>query len=1261
MDLTGGMASTTVQHALPRAPDVMNDPAFDTNSKGKQKSVDEPDTCRICRGEGSKEEPLFYPCKCSGSIKFVHQNCLMEWLSHSQKKHCELCKTPFRFTKLYHPHMPNKVPPLVFLRQATIHSWKSFLTWSRFHLVLFVWVAWLPWCMRTVFRGLFWIGDGGWINWQETQRRSLLAAQEHLEELAKEGTTPATTGFFESRNAAASAVVSHMANALPQIFFPVSPGRNVSEPFMLRLAKNFLQGVIGRSSSEPFSKDPVTNATIISVPSPRSSWLSDVSLLNSFTRSPTLNNLLIDTLEGQLITIGVVIAFILIFLIREWVVQQQPGVNMGAGVQQEAAAARQGEEVPMLQQLARQHAEQRLRRGGQGDVPPGGDDEDVQAPEPPRRARVIARPRQRRVLQALGRNERNPQDTANIVVPESGAEAVAEAHISPTAEPSRAAEGSNPVNISGLASASQQRPGMPTKDTLDTAAEIRRTIDEQSRGSGHSNWPGVKVFMDLWERAERNPTAVLNIIDEEGRNEELSWVVAAMKRLESTPAVDDSNRSGLDLATVKDGQDDLERKSPEDADHDNAPHREDVVGSGGTIDSTVSESLNEKASNDPDPLQSSTSVKKPIVLEPMRTTSIPDPARQTYTGASDFNWDNVPPTSEPHATESSDRPQERNQSIDRSLPNGGSLVDTNNDNPFHPDYVGDDAPDESRALDEPVDLNQIVTEIADREQTVEGLQAESGDSVVRDARSEAAPNGGINAQGLVDTVLDWLWGGLAPIPDRNEQAGGDDEHVVDNLAEEAPFVPVEHGQPVIEDANNAANPGQDPDVVAAALQAGLDPNEAEAIEDGEDLEGIMELVGMQGPMAGLIQNGMFCAVLVSLTIFFGMWIPYIAGKVFLVFLANPISLLFKLPLRWTSTSADLIIDMCVFSAGLTYYWVDMVVRYLCAPFGWLVPFLGRLTENHLLADFAKSYAESALERLADTFVETGGSLSESDVPTFSILAHESLRGIEQRFVGLISVLRDALIAVAAAITSGTPSFAEIYEPLGAGISTYVTACATSAAIGGRELIALASSVLKINPLRVSLSIPQRTRPLDLSLAYWDTNDRILAIFFGYLFFSLIGVLYLRTSASLRGTKSNGKVQGPLADVLYQAGGVMKVILIISIEMIVFPLYCGLLLDLALLPLFGDVTVMSRLDFTLVSPWTSIFIHWFVGTCYMFHFALFVSMCRKIMRSGVLCRLLFTQSTSNTNFIQTSFVILTTPLSTLSGMFLSAVSPLSFER
>jgi len=52
----------------------MNDPAYNASSASGLNGSGEPDHCRICRSEGSREEPLFHPCKCSGSIKFVHQD-----------------------------------------------------------------------------------------------------------------------------------------------------------------------------------------------------------------------------------------------------------------------------------------------------------------------------------------------------------------------------------------------------------------------------------------------------------------------------------------------------------------------------------------------------------------------------------------------------------------------------------------------------------------------------------------------------------------------------------------------------------------------------------------------------------------------------------------------------------------------------------------------------------------------------------------------------------------------------------------------------------------------------------------------------------------------------------------------------------------------------------------------------------------------------------------------------------------------------------
>ncbi|MCJ1269992.1 hypothetical protein MMC22_009885 [Lobaria immixta] len=1150
------MANPSLDSDQVPEPDLMNDPVFDTNSTHKQKSLEDADTCRICRGEGSKEEPLFYPCKCSGSIKFVHQNCLMEWLSHSQKKHCELCKTPFRFTKLYHPHMPNSVPLPVFLRQAAVHTWKTFLTWSRFHLVLFVWVAWLPWCMRTVFRGLFWIGDGAWINWQKTEERAVLAAQQQFDKLAAQGTSPASNQFLTSKDSSASALLTHMALSFPQFLSPVSQTLNFSagEPTMLKLAKRMIMGVINKQSNESvppsaMSAVNITNASDINQRS--SSWLSEFRILRSLTSSPTLNNLVTDILEGQLITMLVVIAFILVFLIREWVVQQQPGLNNAAAPNANAADG-QPFDALILEQAAHQRADHLLPHAQGNEMDVEGDNRGDPPEEPIRRPRIPRARRQPRLPANREQENRDQAPSSSTTRPESEEPPSASLQIDvskPKDDTNNMTPRSRRTSVAGPSS-SPRRPSMPSRSATARAAEIRRELEEQSQ---------VAVS------AGNNDNAKISTALED----------------------DQSHQVGSSAATTDKIPLDTESKAVLESDQDRV-----------------------EANKGPDPGLSSRS--------PQENNEYQSQASDDNYLHSDFPQNSGDQLSTMNTTEHRD-----------SRKTSDPQTESSNDNPFHPDHSSNE-PREVHELQNTSGADNTRELVADLPNQAENVELEVvNDGPLHENLLQGHPDIPILNHGLVDTVMNWLWGGVN-IPmnlprDLTDQQGGDDEHIVNDLADEAPFVPIERGQPVVEVVDNEENPPQDPEVVAAAVQAGLDPNGVEAVDDGEDLEGIMELVGMQGPLAGLIQNGMFCAVLVSLTIFLGMWIPYIAGKLFLVFLANPVSLLFKLPLRWASLSADLIIDLCVFGAGCAFYWVDTVVRFLCTPIGWIIPFLGPISQNKILAETAKRYAEGAMGRLARTFATTGDSLSESDIPTFSIIAHESLRLIEHRFASLTRIVRDTFIALLSLSSIGSFGFRELFRSLNTNLIEAVQSAWKFVIAKSLELIRLTPSLVKINPLRVSLNIPQRTDPLDFSLAYWDTKDRVLAIIFGYMFFSVIGVLYLRISASLRGRNVGGKVDGPFADVLYQAGGVMKVILIISIEMIAFPLYCGLLLDVALLPLFGHVTIMSRLNFLLASPNTSLFVHWFVGTCYMFHFALFVSMCRKIMRSGVLCGLIVMSS------------------------------------
>ncbi|XP_029706480.1 E3 ubiquitin-protein ligase MARCH7 isoform X3 [Takifugu rubripes] len=55
----------------------------------------EMEVCRICHCEGDDDCPLIMPCRCTGSLSFVHQGCLNQWIKSSDTRCCELCKFDF--------------------------------------------------------------------------------------------------------------------------------------------------------------------------------------------------------------------------------------------------------------------------------------------------------------------------------------------------------------------------------------------------------------------------------------------------------------------------------------------------------------------------------------------------------------------------------------------------------------------------------------------------------------------------------------------------------------------------------------------------------------------------------------------------------------------------------------------------------------------------------------------------------------------------------------------------------------------------------------------------------------------------------------------------------------------------------------------------------------------------------------------------------------------------------------------------------------
>lgn len=105
---------------------------------------DEDQLCRVCRCEAEAERPLYSPCRCDGSVRWVHQDCLSEWLQHAGIDRCELCRTKFEFVSVYAPGAPRVLPAhrlAVGALRFLLHGVPVVL---HFAWVFFVWVVVLP-------------------------------------------------------------------------------------------------------------------------------------------------------------------------------------------------------------------------------------------------------------------------------------------------------------------------------------------------------------------------------------------------------------------------------------------------------------------------------------------------------------------------------------------------------------------------------------------------------------------------------------------------------------------------------------------------------------------------------------------------------------------------------------------------------------------------------------------------------------------------------------------------------------------------------------------------------------------------------------------------------------------------------------------------------------------------------------------------------------------------------------------------------------
>uniref|UniRef100_A0A8D0GA91 RING-type E3 ubiquitin transferase n=1 Tax=Sphenodon punctatus TaxID=8508 RepID=A0A8D0GA91_SPHPU len=94
------------------------------------------DICRICHCEGDDENSLITPCRCTGTLRFVHQACLHQWIKSSDTRCCELCKYDFI--------METKLKPLRKWEklQMTTSERRKIVCSVTFHIIAITCVVW---------------------------------------------------------------------------------------------------------------------------------------------------------------------------------------------------------------------------------------------------------------------------------------------------------------------------------------------------------------------------------------------------------------------------------------------------------------------------------------------------------------------------------------------------------------------------------------------------------------------------------------------------------------------------------------------------------------------------------------------------------------------------------------------------------------------------------------------------------------------------------------------------------------------------------------------------------------------------------------------------------------------------------------------------------------------------------------------------------------------------------------------------------------
>ncbi|KZT70808.1 hypothetical protein DAEQUDRAFT_708092 [Daedalea quercina L-15889] len=985
-------------------------------------------TCRICSAPGEQDQPLFHPCKCSGSIRYIHQDCLTTWLAHSKKKTCDICKHPYSFQKVYSPDMPERLPVLLLLRQLSRQAFNSVLFCMRAIVVATVWLALVPWATIWTWRMYFAMGDS--TAWWISNREKL----------------------------------QHKVN--------------------------------GTTSSLNITANTPINST------------------TSFLSHPIVRSISSDIVSGQIISSVIVLAFVAIFLLREWIMQNaRPGVfedgEVPAGDAAQGAPEPPVDPEPPVQEQPLQVPPPAVPEGNghvvqQFNRPP---EDDGRGPSkrvrrdngPGENGPLVRRPTPR-----LARDKGKRVERREYIVGTAGRGKLRRRH--PLRESSE-----SPEDEVAYRDASEQ-PNNGSRPPMDLGEEAQFTfrLPGEASESAHSSCTDDSSDMS-WTVPSQGPvsTDISSWNPNFGEDSVHDTPPASLHSAVPDVPEDVSLPSPADVSTPIDIHSTQEMPSPT-----LVPASSDATLSDSETEDTVSRSLSAPLSASLAAPGTPGELRRP----PLPSVTLPSPS----------------------------------SGVPASISRGATPLAS-------PSLATYRAPEEFEAG--PSNLSGYFGR-RDSEEEMEEMRAEHNRYFATEEREQDNESlGGVevdedgegpkHAGGAWSESQGHLEVDVQPAQEEHAQPP---QPAADGAPAQPPLN-VEDVQRVIDAAADLGARLEELNQQLDAIQVNLDEN----IDD--DMDGALEAIGLRGPLHGVAQNAALMTFILDVTIGLGIWVPFTLGKTTALLSLDPPRFLYilHLPLRVIRLVTDPIVDGVAIL--FTRLFLPPIFRFLHLL---LAPLLSALKLGQ-----GSSEAQAAV--------------------------HHDVRGSVQDLMKWVcDKIKERFSAPSDTASSQPPvSFVDRVLQSDSPVFRY------------------------IEPYFAPLGSKVRSTSEDAKLTWGrlavgdGPNDKIFAIVLGYAVMGLLVALYLNV-LTIGNVRNAGKA---VRSAVRQQLLVVKVAAFIVVELVVFPLGCGVMLDVCTVWLVPQGNFRSRITFLTYAPVTSVFYHWVAGTMFMYQFAVLLAGCRDIMRPG----------------------------------------------